>query len=482
MKGFFDLQRFVTPLYGTDNSEYLKVTEAETVVYAKGGHDTVYNYSHDNVTILGGEGNDSLMSYSSSNSSIFGGNGNDKIYSTGANATLIGGSDNDSIHNDGDSATIFGGSGDDSISAYGDNLTISGGTGKDRISLSSYYSSAIIKYSSGDGYDTIINFNSNDTLQIAGGSYTTSESGNNVIVKVGSGSITLADAKGKTLNIKGVSGGGGNGKGKVITNYTDGEFIVGSSKGDSVYNYASEVTISTGKGNDTITNFLYNSSINSGSGNDSIGLGTGGYITVKAGTGSDTIIGTPSHSKIYGEKGNDFIHAGNGESYVTVKGGSGKDTISVYCNYSVFEGGKGNDKITLSLDSYNNVVKYAKGDGKDTVVGFNSDDTLHITKGSYKVSTKNNDVIVKVGSGSITLKDAKGQQISIKNSKGKVTTKTYGSTNSNVAELFAENNFATADNLSEIVKNDLSPTDYKVETQNFETLTVKNNLITFADK
>ena len=117
------------------------------------------------------------------------------------------------------------------------------------------------------------------------------------------------------------------------------------------------------------------------------------------------------------------------------------------------------------------MINYASGDGKDTIEGFNSDDTLYITKGNYKVSTKNNDVIVKVGTGKIILKDAVGEQISIKDSKGKVTTKTYGSSSS---DLLAENNFVTADNLSEIIENSLSPADDLFGNQHFDTLIQKN--------
>ncbi len=71
------------------------------------------------------------------------------------------------------------------------------------------------------------------------------------------------------------------------------------------------------------------------------------------------------------------------------------------------------------------------------------------------------------------MKDAVGQEISIKNSKGKVTTKTYSN---NVADLFAENNFATADDLSDI-------TDKKFAVAEFENYNIDNNqenLITFA--
>ena len=80
------------------------------------------------------------------------------------------------------------------------------------------------------------------------------------------------------------------------------------------------------------------------------------------------------------------------------------------------------------------------------------------------------------------MKYAASKEISIKNSKGKVTTKVYGSSSAQTAELFAENNFATVDNLSEIVKNNLTATDYKIEMQNFKNLTQENNLITFAKK
>ena len=53
---------------------------------------------------------------------------------------------------------------------------------------------------------------------------------------------------------------------------------------------------------------------------------------------------------------------------------------------------------------------------------------------------------------------------------------------SSTSALFAENNFAAADNLSAIVENNLSATDYKAETQNLSTLTVKNDLITYSGK
>ena len=115
------------------------------------------------------------------------------------------------------------------------------------------------------------------------------------------------------------------------------------------------------------------------------------------------------------------------------------------------------------------------GDGKDTIRGFNEDDTLQITSGTYETSVRGKDVIVKVGKGSVRLKKAVGKSITIVDAEGNANTQIYGSSSSS---LFAENNFATADNLSSIVENNLTATDYKVETNNFETL-AQENLITY---
>ena len=258
-------------------------------------------------------------------------------------------------------------------------------------------------------------------------------------------------------------------------------FVNGTKSKDYIQNYyGNNVTINSGAGNDTVKNFGEHVTILSGKGNDSV-TSQGDSIKIYGGAGNDSIYNSYGENvTISGDSGNDFIYS-CGDN-VKIDGGKGKDFIINYSEDVTLTGGKGNDTIIIASDySKNNVIKYVSGDGNDTISGFNSDDTLHITKGSYKVKTSGNDVVVTVGKGKITLKDAKGQKISIKNSKGKVTTKTYGSSSSNVAELFAENNFATANNLSEIVKNNLTATDYKVENQNFETL-MKENLITFATK
>ena len=265
--------------------------------------------------------------------------------------------------------------------------------------------------------------------------------------------------------------------------------------------------ISGGKGNDSIENSKTGFKIN-------VSEYGGFYKTISGDEGDDYIENYGHHSLIYGGTGYDRIY--NYSPYVTIYGGNGNDTIenieksvisdgisgisgiksvvyggkgNEYISNSAHEvtisGGKGNDYISENGDRYysKNLIQYKSGDGNDTIVGFNSSDTLQITKGSYKVTTKGNDVIVKVGKGKIILKYAKGIEISIQDSKGKVTTKTYGSSSSQTAELFAENNFVTVDNLSEITKNNLTPTALeKITTQNFENLTSENNFVTYSEK
>lgn len=182
------------------------------------------------------------------------------------------------------------------------------------------------------------------------------------------------------------------------------------------------------------------------------------------GTSEDNIIlGGSKKDSLYGGDGNDSLagNAGNDKIF----GGIGNDTLN---------GGKGND--TLSGGAGNDVFVYTGGN--DVITDYQAKKDIIYMDGnsvnSWQVSGKN--VIFTTDNGTITVKNGKGKKISI------TTTKVYSTSSANVSELFAENNFVTADNLSAIVKNDLTATDYKIDTQNFENLMQKNNLITFADK
>ncbi|MBR0261470.1 MAG: hypothetical protein IJQ85_06705 [Selenomonadaceae bacterium] len=126
--------------------------------------------------------------------------------------------------------------------------------------------------------------------------------------------------------------------------------------------------------------------------------------------------------------------------------------------------------------------EFGAGDGKDTVVGFNDGDTIQITSGSYKSSKSGSDVVVKVGSSTLTLKDAAGKKINFISESGETSSKTYKA--AKVAQLWfaEENNFATSDNLSALVKDK----SYSVAEINYSSdltsLTNKNDLVTYSSK
>ena len=108
--------------------------------------------------------------------------------------------------------------------------------------------------------------------------------------------------------------------------------------------------------------------------------------------------------KLFGEDDNDLIsitaYWGN-----TIGGGDGSDTIALEggSQHSI-SGGAGADRISLGTAA-SSTVYYATGDGNDTVWGFNTTDLLTVPN-NYSTEQKGSDLNVKVGSGSVLLKDA----------------------------------------------------------------------------
>ena len=96
-------------------------------------------------------------------------------------------------------------------------------------------------------------------------------------------------------------------------------------------------------------------------------------------------------------------------------------------------GGKGNDFISLGGDAKDNVILYTSGDGNDTIYGFNSTSTLSISGDTYSTQVSGYDVIVKVGNGKITLKNAyaTADKININNKSTKLKRKAIKLTDKN---------------------------------------------------
>ena len=391
------------------------------------GNDTIRNYAS-KVTINGGEGDDSINNNSGgSETSISGGDGKDVIDNYASDVTILGGAESDKIYNwiGGKKVFVSGGAGNDSIYNYGDSVTIDGGTGDDYIWLNANQSAnVLINYSSGN--DLIQGFRADSTLSILGGNFSSTKSGSDIILTVGTGKITLSGAATlSTINI-------------VDTSQT--EKNVPTEGNDYLENFTDKATINALGGNDTVYNSGNNSSIIGGADNDSI-KNYGSNVTIYGDLGNDDLSNLSSKVTIIGGAGKDSLwnepnQNRNDADYVSIDGGAGDDSINNFGNYTTILGGAGNDSIynystgyrggVLAFDSVGRNVKinggtgddyifnnaanalfqYFSGDGNDKISGFNETSTLSIGGGNYSSTKSGSDIIFTVGTGKITLEGA----------------------------------------------------------------------------
>lgn len=219
----------------------------------------------------------------------------------------------------------------------------------------------------------------------------------------------------------------------MIINYTDDVEITGTTSADAIRNYGSNVDIDAGKGNDYIESYysykdkddndkdvtvtIKSVLINGGAGNDSI-TAYSDDVTIKGGAGKDYIESYSDGGIVYGDAGNDTIIGGDFDD--VIYGGAGKDSLS---------GGKGKD--TLSGGAGADTFVYKSGDGKDIITDYSAEDKIKIT-GNFTASYSGNNVIFKVGKGSLTVKNGKNTDITV---NGEI----YSADSANLSELVADN-------------------------------------------
>ena len=380
----------------------------------------------------------STLYASQSYSRIFGTNRADYIYHFYHSAVnMAGGYGNDHIYNEGIYSSMFGEDGNDIITSTGDYTYIDGGSGNDMVSLAPNTNRATISYFDGDGNDTIYGFNNSIVLDIKSTWSSSVRSGNDAIIRVGTGSIRIIGGGSlvSSVNTYGIQNSSirfaGTSSAELILNH-DGNYVTMNSGAgnDSISNYGNYVSISAGNGNDSI----YNSSghhvtIIGGNGNDSI-LNRGNYGSISGGNGKDFIQNdSNSRTKIDAGRDNDRIRSTN-TKYSTIIAGAGNDTIiDSKSNNNLLSGGTGNDVISLNSSNSKNVtINYSNGDGNDTIYGFGTDDVFNITSGKMSSSVQSDgsivisnyssvrsgsDIILTIGSGKVTFKNAAGKSLNI---------------------------------------------------------------------
>ena len=415
--GGYILLRYLARQFGDLN---ISNGTSSTLVSGFYGNDSIYNSSGTSyVTIDGGAGKDTLYNFQGNYAYMVGGQGDDSIYNKSYYSTINGGDGNDIIINyDVKKTSINGGDGNDIVSLSGINfgeITITGGKGNDTIyteSLTSSNYGILYLYSSGDGNDSITGVSANDTIKIGGAEYekVTTVSSSDVTLKVGSGSMILKDAKNVSFTIDGTI----KPNALNVSNSKSNTLISGTAYNDTVSNSGNNVSISGVEGNDSI----YNGSganyvtLDGGAGNDSLYNFQGNFAYIIGGQGTDSIYNKSWYSTINGGSGNDIIVNYDVGHKTSINGGDGNDIVSLSgINFGeiTITGGNGNDTIyteSLASSNYGILYLYNSGDGNDVIYGFTDNDTLKIS-GTSSTLTSGNDTTVKVGNGSIVLKNYK---------------------------------------------------------------------------
>ena len=239
-------------------------------------------------------------------------------------------------------------------------MTITGGTGNDTIYLGTALAgrrpyryevggeNVLINYTNGDGNDLIQGFNDKATLAI-GGNFSTKKSGDNVIVTVGKGKITLE----------------------------------GAASLEAVNVFSNLITVDN-KNKSSVTVKSYVKTIDASSRTKAVKI-TGNALdnSIVGGSGNDKLYGKAGDDTLWGGAGNDTLYGGAGDDTFIYKPGEDKDTIMDY---------QSGDLLQIVDGSFSK-SKYSSGTLSLTVVGgsvifknITTSTDFNINSTSYKIS------------------------------------------------------------------------------------------------
>ncbi|WP_175426673.1 calcium-binding protein [Azospirillum brasilense] len=164
--------------------------------------------------------------------------------------------------------------------------------------------------------------------------------------------------------------------------------------------------ILAGGGNDTVDGKGGDDFVSGGDGNDVIQGGTG-YDLIRGGQGQDTIHGGPGADIIYADSGNDQVWGDGGADQLW--GGLGADTLNGGDDDDLIVGEKGNDLLNGGAGV--DVFGFWPGDGKDTVTGFETGDSLvfkNLTAADVAVTMSGSNTVFTWATGSVTVNATSG--------------------------------------------------------------------------
>ncbi len=302
---------------------------------------------------------------------ITGTKGADSIWGGAGNDVLTGAAGDDKLYGDAGNDKLTGGDGKDTLNGGAGNDTLSGGAGAD-----------VFVYDGGNDIITDYTAKDKDAINIGSAKVTGATlKSSDLSLKIGSGAVTVKGAKNQEVTI---------GSGIYFNN-----LVYDSKKTSATIGAAQSGTLKAADYDSKIkaldaTNLKKAAVIGNGQANTI--TGGKGADSLWGGAGNDVLTGAAGDDKLYGDAGNDKLTGGDGKD--TLNGGAGNDTLT---------GGKGADVFVYD-------------GGKDIITDYTAKDKDAINIGSAKVSgatLKGSDLSLKIGSGAVTVKGAKNQEVTI---------------------------------------------------------------------
>ena len=241
--------------------------------------------------------------------------------------------------------SIFGGKKNDTLAGGKGNDTLAGGSGSD-----------IFVYS--EGNDVITDWTADDKISLTAALSDTTLNGSDVVLKIGSGSLTVKNAKGKTLNVITSTG-------ENFSNVLGGSTLTLTNAATSPVTVDSAVKKIDASSRTKAIKIIGNAKANSivgGAGNDCI----------SGGKGNDSIFGGAGNDSLWGNAGNDKFFCGEGDDIIF--GFANGDTLTL-------------DNLKFKTSYKDGVVNLTFDGGSVALKNFSAT-TFHINDDVYKISGK----------------------------------------------------------------------------------------------
>ncbi len=273
------------------------------------------------------------------------------------------------IYGNDNANSILSGAGNDTLLGGKGNDTLAGGKGAD-----------IFIYTEGD--DVITDWAADDKISLTADLSKTTLNGSDVIFKIFDGSLTVKNAKGKTINVV-------TSEGKQYSTVLGGDALTLTNAATSPVTLDAAIKTVDASTRSKATNITANKISNS----------------ISGGSKADTIYGGKGNDSLFGNAGNDLLYgdAGNDKLY----GGKGNDT---------FTGGAGSDAFIYTA-------------GNDIITDYTADDKISLAAAISNTTLNGSDVVFTTAKGSLSLQNAKGKTINVVTSTGGRYSTVLGSTN-----------------------------------------------------